>query len=93
LMKTLGLARLEAGRAADAAEALRRSLGGALPKEQRGETLAALGRARASLGDDAGALESFSQALLAGVDAATEESVRAGLARLRPHSGQTPESH
>ena len=93
LMKTLGLARLEAGRAADAAEALRSSLGGALPKEQRGEALAALGRARASLGDDAGALESFSQALLAGVDAATEESVRAGLARLRPHSGQTPESH
>ncbi|HKB08271.1 MAG TPA: protein kinase, partial [Candidatus Polarisedimenticolia bacterium] len=91
LMKTLGLARLETGRAGEAAEALRRSLGGALPKEQRGEALAALGRACAALGDDAGALESYSQALLAGVDAATEESVRAGLARLQPRSGQAPE--
>src|SRR6185295_8988528 len=92
LRKTLGRACLEAGRAGDAAEALRRALGGALPIAQRGEALAALGRARAMLGDDAGALESYSQALLAGVDSATEESVRAGLARLQAHAGQTPGS-
>jgi tetratricopeptide (TPR) repeat protein len=84
LEKTLGLACLGAGRAGEAADRLHRALSGPLPPAQRAAALAALGRAREALGDSRGALESYSQALLAGADPATEESIRAGLTRLQP---------
>ncbi|HYS05159.1 MAG TPA: protein kinase [Candidatus Dormibacteraeota bacterium] len=87
LLKTFGLAWLGSERAGDAAVTLRRALDGPLPEAQRGAALAALGRARELSGDSSGALESYSQALLAGTDGATEETVRAGLSRLQPGTG------
>ncbi len=90
LAKTLGLAYLAAGNAADAATALRRAIAGPLLPEHRGATLAALGRALEQTHHASDATEAYSQALLAGVDPATEEAVRAGLERLQRTTGESP---
>lgn len=91
LGKTLGLAYLAAGRPADAEVALRAALSGPLSAEQRGAALAGLGRALEERHDPLGAIEAYSQGLLAGADAATEQAMRDGLERLAADGvGQTP---
>ena len=83
LNRTLGRALLAGDRPADAAAALRRAVAGPLPEGQRSETLALFGQALEKSGDPSAAVEAYSQALLLGADAATEESIRAGLRRLQ----------
>lgn len=88
LSKTLGLASLAAGSAADAAALLREALSGPLPAPQRRAALAGLGGALEKTGDSAGALEAYSRALLAtdagDADDPVAAAARAGLERLQP---------
>jgi Flp pilus assembly protein TadD len=91
LRRSLGLARLAGGRAQDAVTALRTALAGPLPVARRASALAALGRALETVGDADGAVVAYSQALLAGPDAATVDAARQGLGRLQ--GGARPVPH
>lgn len=86
LSRTLGLAYAAAGAPREAARLLREALAGPLTAAQQRAALVALGGALEKTGDDAGALEAYSRALLAGGadDDPDAAAARAGLARLQP---------